>query len=530
MNQTLVNGFLESVMRFPQREALVVDHQHYTYSELSGLAARIALLIAQNDQDPHHPLAAILAHRSTTAYAGVLGILGAGRGYVPLNPKYPVLRTSSMLQAAGCNVVVVGRECHATLTNLLSTINQPLTVILPDVPSTDQFCKTFPQHSFFSCPGNSPSDFQLHSGAAATDIAYLLFTSGSTGRPKGVPISHENVSSYLQFIRQTYHICERDRFSQTFDLTFDLSIHDMFLCWGHGACLFCLPESSAMLPAKFIREHGLTFWFSVPSVIGILSKMRLLQPGSFPSLRYSLFCGEPLPASYAYLFQEAAPNSIVENLYGPTETTIAISCYRWNQSESPKDSQNGITPIGWVFPAQQCHIVNDALHDVKPSEIGELCLSGSQVSRGYWNEPHKTSERFVRLPNGGDAVWYRTGDLVRQDEKGCLHFCGRTDEQVKVRGYRVELQEIDAVLRQICGSEQVASIPLQTGYDTPTGIVGFVCGSRQFQEHMVLARCRETLPEYMVPSRIVFITEMPLNANGKIDRGSLGRLFCHEPL
>src|SRR5215831_11324175 len=161
-------------MRFPQREALVVDHQHYTYSELSGLAARIALLIAQNDQDPHPPLAAILAHRSITAYAGVLGILGAGRGYVPLNPKYPVLRTSSMLQAAGCNVVVVGRECHATLTNLLSTINQPLTVILPDVPSTDGFSKIFPRHSFFACPGNSPCDFQLQSSGAATDIAYLL--------------------------------------------------------------------------------------------------------------------------------------------------------------------------------------------------------------------------------------------------------------------------------------------------------------------------------------------------------------------
>ncbi|MGA8480647.1 MAG: AMP-binding protein [Chthoniobacterales bacterium] len=355
-----------------------------------------------------------------------------------------------------------------------------------------------------------------------------MFTSGSTGQPKGVPIAQSNVRSYLQYVCNRYDMDETDRFSQEFDLTFDLSVHDMFVCWERGACLFSVPETSVMAPAKFIREHQLTMWFSVPSVIGVLARMRLLPPGCFPSLRYSLFCGEPLAASYAQLWQEAAPNSILENLYGPTETTIAISHYRWNQTGSSEESVNGIVPIGWIFDGQQCSVIDAEQKAVPAGVPGELCLSGSQVTTGYWDEPKKTQEQFVRLPGAGERRWYRTGDMVQQDANGCLYYLGRVDNQVKIRGYRVELQEIEAVLRRACDTEQVVSIAWPVEHGSAEGVVAFVAGVAALDADRVLDYCSKILPGYMVPRTIYLCDEMPLNANGKIDRPRLVGMLNSE--
>jgi acyl-CoA synthetase (AMP-forming)/AMP-acid ligase II len=262
----------------------------------------------------------------------------------------------------------------------------------------------------------------------------------------------------------------------------------------------------------------------VPSVIGVLARMRLLSPGCFPSLRYSLFCGEPLSASYAQRWQEAAPNSTLENLYGPTETTIAISHYRWNQACSSKAERvNGIVPIGWIFDGQACRVI-DANRQAVPAGVpGELCLCGSQVTTGYWNDPTRTQEQFVRLPDAGENLWYRTGDMVRQGADGCLYYLGRMDHQVKVRGYRVELQEIEAVLRKACGTEQVVAIAWPVENGSADGIVAFVSGAGDLDQDRVLDHCGRVLPGYMVPRKLYFCDEFPLNANGKIDRA---RLVC----
>jgi amino acid adenylation domain-containing protein len=519
--RSLIDGFVESVNRFPLREALVVDEEHLSYVALQGLAAKIAYTILQHEHDASS-LVALLAHRSKTAYASILGILGAGKGYVPLNPKFPVERTRRMLDLSGCGMLIVGTEGFQHLPKLLLDANRPLTVILPDLIDASGLSSDFPQHRFV--PSNEMVDgneLPFHPEVSPTDIAYLLFTSGSTGQPKGVPIAQSNVRSYLQYICDRYDVDETDRFSQEFDLTFDLSVHDMFVCWERGACLFSVPETSVMAPAKFIREHQLTMWFSVPSVIGVLARMRLVPPGCFPSLRYSLFCGEPLAASYAQLWQAAAPNSIVENLYGPTETTIAISHYRWNKTGSSEECVNGIVPIGWMFDGQQCSVIDAERKAVAAGVPGELCLAGSQVTTGYWNEPKKTQQQFVRLPAAGERPWYRTGDMVRQDTNGCLYYLGRVDNQIKIRGYRVELQEIEAVLRRACGTEQIVSIgwPVENG--TADGVVAFVAGLSSLETDRVLDYCSNFLPSYMVPRKIYLCDEMPLNANGKIDRHRL---------
>jgi len=526
--RSLIDGFVESVNRFPSREALVVDEEHLSYVALQGLAAKIAYAILQHEHDASS-LVALLAHRSKTAYASILGILGAGKGYVPLNPKFPVERTRRMLDLSGCAMVIVGTEGFQHLPKLLLEVNRPLIVILPDLNDASCLSSDFPQHRFV--PSKEMADgnkFPFHPKVSTTDIAYLLFTSGSTGQPKGVPIAQSNVRSYLQYVCDRYDVDETDRFSQEFDLTFDLSVHDMFVCWERGACLFSVPETSVMAPAKFIREHQLTMWFSVPSVIGLLAKMRLLPSGCFPSLRYGLFCGEPLAASYAQLWQEAAPNSTLENLYGPTETTIAISHYRWNKTGSLEECVNGIVPIGWVFDEQLCSVIDAERKPVPAGIPGELCLSGSQVTNGYWNEPKKTQEQFVRLPAAGERSWYRTGDIVRQDAKGCLYYLGRVDHQVKIRGYRVELQEIEAVLRRVCGTAQVVSVAWPVENGSADGVVAFVSGVDALDHDEVLAYCSKVLPGYMVPRKVYLCDEMPLNTNGKIDRSRLVSMLKSE--
>jgi amino acid adenylation domain-containing protein len=510
-------GFAASVARWGDLPALVVNGERLSYRQLAGKAAALASTIDRFEEGSN-PLVGLLAHRSVNAYAGVLGILGAGKGYVPLNPKFPAERTRSMLLLSGCRTLVVGSECLSQLSRLLPLVEQSLTVILPDISDPAALPSELCNHRLVFA-GDIPQAprYPFRTEVDADAIAYLMFTSGSTGVPKGVPIHHRNVRSYVHYVCDRYQVTEQDRFSQEFDLTFDLSVHDMFVCWERGACLFCVPEPSVMAPAKFIRDHQLTMWFSVPSVIALLSRVRLLSPKCFPSLRYSLFCGEPLPAVSAELWLRAAYNSVLENLYGPTEATIAISHYRWDEKRSPTECVNGIVPIGWPFAGQSASIVGENGVELRPGCVGELCLQGSQVTTGYWNDSEKTRERFVRFGRAGHARWYRTGDLARKDENGCICYLGRTDHQCKIRGYRVELQEIEAVLRKLCNSEAV-SIPWPLRQGSADGVVAVVAGEQTPSEQRILSLCAELLPPYMVPSKIYFLEQLPLNANGKIDR------------
>ncbi len=520
--ENLVSGFVESARRFPDRPALFVDSEHLSYRDLAGGAGSIASTIL-NLSSTAGALGALLAYRSRTAYAGILGILLAGRGYVPLNPRFPALRSRKMLEQSGTDVLVVGPECLESLAELLEDGSRPLTILLPEVAgeAVAALAARHGAHRFvaredMAAPDGLPAP---PAGAGGEAVAYLLFTSGSTGDPKGVPVLHRNVRAYVAYTAERYGVGCEDRLSQAFDLTFDLSVHDMFVAWERGACLYCIPESAIANPARFIRDRALTLWFSVPSAAGIMSRLRMLRPGVFASLRYSLFCGEALPAKTLQAWRQAAPQSVIENLYGPTEATIAITNYRWDEAASEARCRNGIVPIGWAFEGQKACVVGEDLVPLAPGGSGELLLHGSQVTPGYWHNPAQTAARYVTLGDG--LTWYRTGDRVVEEPDGCLIYLGRLDDQVKIRGYRVELQEIESVLRRVCESEQVASVAWPVEDGIAEGVVAFVCGPAEGDEDAIVRRCREALPEHMVPRNVRFIAEMPRNANGKIDRRKL---------
>jgi amino acid adenylation domain-containing protein len=525
----LLSGFINSASVFADRVALEVREQSYTYSELERISKKIAKCISLYSKRDN-PFAAILGYRSISAYSGIIGTLFSGKGYMPLNIKFPLERSYAMLNISGADTLIVGNECFTYFNSLLEKIKSPILAIFPDKSEDTALKAAFPQHQFvFSEELNSINESAVLPEIKDDSIAYLLFTSGSTGIPKGVPVSHKNVTSYIHYISTKYDFKETDKFSQTFDLTFDLSVHDLFLSWSSGACL-CIPSDESMLSiAQYIREKKITVWFSVPSVAILLSKMRLLKKESFSTLKYSLFCGEALSEKTAEEWQNAAPSSTLVNLYGPTETTISIARYEWKKNTGANTCSNGIVPIGKVFETHQFCIVNENLEPVKQGESGELCINGPQVTAGYFNDIENTSKNFIHIQSKGNDVWYRTGDVVREEAEGNICFLGRLDSQIKIQGYRIDLLEIDYTIKKLTNIDQVITLPIKNSNGEINKLTTFICShGKQVDTGVILDYCRQVLPAYMMPGEIRLVKNMPLNANGKIDKKTLLEAYLKE--
>src|SRR6266513_2996066 len=330
----LWSGFLRSCEQFPTRGAIEVGGREVTYQELAYIAKRIAATIQAGVVPGVVPLTAVFAYRSETAYAGVLGVLMAGHGYVPLNRTFPVDRTRLMLERSMCRSVIVDAGSESQLERLLSSIAIPLVIICPDRADVAELAGKFPAHRFVGANALADADEWYPVEVRVDSIAYLLFTSGSTGQPKGVMVSHANVLHYVKYVTKRYGFTSNDRVSQTFDLTFDLSAHDMFVAWESGACLCCPTQKQLIKPGAFLNDSRLTIWFSVPSTAVFMRRLGELKPGLYPHLRLSLFCGEALPVDVVRDWSLAAPNSIIENIYGPTELTIGCTAYRWDNQTS----------------------------------------------------------------------------------------------------------------------------------------------------------------------------------------------------
>ena len=516
----LASGFLRSAERFPERPALEVGGEVITYEDLLHRAKAIASALIAHDPRTGPALTAVFASRSASAFAGVLGVLLSGHGYVPLNPRFPPLRNREMLERAGCSAVVVDRASAGAAAELVAGLREPLLIVLPDEREAHIDQQLAPHRVVGT---EDPHDDLAFSETAREDPAYLLFTSGSTGKPKGVLVNHGNVRAFLDVVHDRYELGETDRLSQFFDLTFDLSVFDLFAAWEHGACVCCPVASQLLRPSNFVRESDLTVWFSVPSAAMFLQRLGGLKSDAFPALRLSLFCGEALPVELAAAWAKAAPNSVVENLYGPTEATVACTAYRWDRSSKPEAS--GLVPIGKPFGETVTRVVDESLRDAPAGETGQLLLSGPQVVKGYWDDEAATGRSFVQLQDVGDA--YLTGDRVVQSaQDGPLNYVGRLDSQIKILGHRVELEEVEVVLRAESSAEVVAVGWPRTASGA-AGIVAFIADP-SIDTIALLRRISARLPDYMIPRELRLLEDLPLNANGKRDRNALVALLEAE--
>ncbi len=501
----IAHRIVESSHRHALRPALSVKGQTWAYWELLAAAHHLCMSLPQSVGSSQPAMAtAIMADRQPSSYIGILASILKGHTYVPIHVHHPATRNALALRRAGVRQVICGTGAWPCLRDILEAnpdLQQQIRVIL----IADQ-----------------KSGFPLRLGLPATssvvdagEAAYILFTSGSTGEPKGVAVSHGNLTAYLDAVSGIMDVTCDDRLSQSFELTFDLSVHDLLVSWTNGAHLIVPQPCDLASPADFIRNEQITCWFSVPTLAYQMQMQGRLTPGAFPSLRWSMFCGEALPLGLARQWMAAAPQSRVENWYGPTEATIACARFDLSEGLDETDAPNDLAPIGRAFPGMTLTVAGEDLHALPEGQFGELLLSGPQVTAGYLNDPERTAKSFVRLPHHC-AVHYRTGDRAVCDRQGRIWFLGRIDNQVKIRGFRVELGAIESVVRQVVPVNVVAmSWPPESASGSSVVVA---LETAHTDPEPILALARRELPDYMVPSRIVCVPTFPTNASGKADR------------
>lgn len=518
--RTLYEWFARSVERWPDEPAVEVLDASLTYQRLHNVALALAgRIVREHGGTPAR--IALLASRSVTAFAGYLAAQRLGATVTPLNPDYPMSRNRTVCELAGVDVALVDAGGAARLARDRAGEGDGAPLARTVLVLSDDEVYT-------AEPGVDLPDYR----GDENDVAYVLFTSGSTGRPKGVPIRHRNLSPYLAYNIARYQVGPGCRMSHTFDLTFDPSVFDLFVTWGGGAVLAVPQRTELLSPADYLVDRRITHWFSVPSVVSVSADLNNLPSGRVTDLWYGLFIGEQLTYRQARAWRDVAPGAVLENVYGPTELTIACTAYRLPTEPAHwLDTSNDTVPIGPVYEFLE-HVIVDETG--RPADEGELCVRGAQRFDGYLDAEDNIG-RF--LAHDGDtgteydgsqplsgAHYYRTGDRVRRESDTFVHL-GRLDDQVKIRGYRIELGEIEAVLRRHPGVRDVVVLANRRGDDTE--LFAFYTGDPA-STTVFVRLLRRQLPIHMVPRRFQHVESLPLNANGKFDRRGLAERIRRE--
>ncbi|HEX6352587.1 AMP-binding protein [Actinophytocola sp.] len=497
----LYSRFLRGLELSPHGAAVRVGPDSVTYTQAHELALRWGGALARAE----HRVVGVLAGKGRTAYAGILAALYAGATVVPLRPDFPVARLRQMLGASRATALICDGAGLGVLPGLLAD-RCDVAVLAPEA---DLAVAEFP---VLAADGRHALDHPRP--VTRDDPAYVLFTSGSTGRPKGVVITHGSTEHYFRLLDARYDFTPADVFSQTFDLNFDCSLFDLFCAWGSGGTAVVVPPQAYRALPEYVADAGLTVWFSTPSVIDLVRRMGGLDAAALPGLRWSFFAGEALKCRDAADWRRAAPNAVLENLYGPTELTITVAAYRWCDDMSPSASVNGVVPIGALHDGHD-HVLLDERGEPTAGE-GELCVAGPQLTPGYL-DPEDERGRFV---DRDSLRWYRTGDRVRVIGEGELAYLGRLDSQVQVQGWRIELAEIENALRASGVHDAVTvGVPGTGGIQ----LFSFYTGAPLATVDIV-RKLRDLLPEGVIPKHYRNLDEFPLNGNRKVDRSRLTAL------
>jgi amino acid adenylation domain-containing protein len=487
----LCEGFLHWLQLSPDAPALHINDTIYSYRALYELAGPVVELLKKHPQKQ----VGIYCTADVSSYVSILAISLAGACYVPLNAKYPNARLRQIIRDCGLKLVLVHGDKHelAPVDNLQLIDTAALNTTYNQREST-----AFIQQSY----------------------AYILYTSGTTGLPKGVPISKRNVNAFFRFFISNYDFNPSDRFLQPYELSFDVSVFSIFCAWNAGASVYVVKDSNAKYLEIFktIRDHKITVTSMVPGVLKLAASF--FHEFHFPDLRYSFFSGDALYQEDAVNWKKCIPYAQLHNFYGPTETTIVCSRYCWEEKRSAAENYDGIVPLGSLFPGMQFILLHEDGSVIDPENYrntqGELCLHGEQVIDFYVN--HCSPESFIEQDG---KTWYKTGDIVNVNHREELFFRGRSDSQIKINGYRVELTEIEATINYFTGQDSKVVAESVNGL---VQLIAFVEGSK-YTERELRNELSCHLPGYMMLSKILFVEAFPKNLNGKTDLNELKKLL-----
>ena len=531
MTYLLQRLLTEAVARQPQRPAVASGGCLLTYQELDRLSNKLARSLVRLGVAPGDRVA-ILAPKSAAAVIGIYGALKAGACYVPLDPKAPAERLSHIVRDSGAAVIVADEAKTSQAAALAGAVPRPRGVVVvasvPGRPEREEAAVAPAQGAAivpWAAVAGEPGEPLAEERAIETDLAYILYTSGSTGTPKGVTISHRNSLTFVDWAAAAAGLSEQDRVCSPAPLHFDLSVFDIFATCQAAACLTVLPDGAATFPvsiARWLEAERISVWYSVPSVLTLLACYGSLQQFDLSGLRTVIFAGEVFPPRYLARLMAELPHPRYLNWYGPTETNV---CTAFEVPAGWADARPA--PIGKACANTEVFAVtSDGRRVSQPGEMGELYVRGPSLMRGYWGQPAKTSEALVRNPfrAESDELVYRTGDLVTLEPDGNYAYLGRRDSMVKIRGYRVELGEVEAALYRHPAIREAAVLPV------PDELLGSrlravvtADGAGNLTRESVLDHCRQWLPGYMVPDIIEFREALPRTSTGKVDRAGLAQ-------
>lgn len=487
---TFYNEVLEPVLKnidfFADRNAFFINDKYYTYKEFGQEITTIRSFL-QSTKYSNHKVGLVINDDIET-YASIFALWLEGNCYVPLHPGWPIERCQNICEQVKLDMILDSSEQKGY---------KGVRVIKTSVLQ------------------NEKDNLSLMRGVSDEELAYILFTSGSTGIPKGVQLSRKNLASFVDAFFDVYDVDENDKCLQCFDLSFDLSIMSYLIPLLKGACVFTVPSNVVKYSfiGGLIEEERLTIALMAPSTIKYLKPY--FDEIDCSSLKYSLFCGEALPLNVTKEWAKCAPNAIVDNAYGPTEDTIFCSIYRYNREQENK-TYNGILSIGKPMKGCGMAVFDENKNECSNGTLGELCLAGNQLTKGYHNNEEKNREAFFEK----DGVrWYRTGDLCYKDKDGDFMYSGRLDHQTKIQGFRVEMGEIEFHAREFLNGKNVVCLAFDNK-NSITEIAMFI-ESEEFDTDKLINYMREKMPSYMIPSKILFVPVFPLNTNDKIDKVKL---------
>jgi amino acid adenylation domain-containing protein len=519
----------EAAARQPGQPAVASADCVLSYQELDQLSNKVARALVRQGVAPGDRVG-LLAPKSAASVVGIYGALKAGACYVPLDPKAPAERLSYVMRDSGAAVIVADEPRTAQAAALAGSVPGLRGVVTsrPGRPGREEAAAApaggaaiVPWAAAAAEPGE-PLAAEL---AIEADLAYILYTSGSTGTPKGVMISHRNSLAFVEWAAAAAGLTTEDRVCSPAPLHFDLSVFDIFAACRAAACMAVLPEGAATFPvsiAQWLERERISVWYSVPSVLTLLASYGSLHQFDLSRLREVIFAGEVFPPKYLARLMADLPHPRYLNWYGPTETNV---CTAFEVPAGGADT--GPVPIGKACANTEVFAVTSEGRRVSgPGEVGELYVRGPSLMRGYWGQPTKTAAALVPNPFRAeyDDLVYRTGDLVTLDRAGNYAYLGRRDSMVKVRGYRVELGEVQAALYRHPAIREAAVLPVaEELLGTRLRAVVAADGAGQLTREDVLDHCRQWLPEYMVPDMVEFREALPKTSTGKVDRARLAR-------